>query len=506
MTDAKPVLLIDLSSIGHPIGHVSQQEPDPDYTSQRIVAIVRQLAAEHPHTAICCDSPISFRKDIDPKYKANRPVRNAALYHQIDLAIEALAADGFPVWKVDEFEGDDVIATATARLTDIDHDVLIASADKDLLALVGEHVEVHSTRTGNRIGPPEVRSKLGVDPGLVVDYLTLVGDSSDNIKGANGIGPINAVELLDAFGTVDNIYFAIDNGKDESLKPAQRASLLELRTRLDNVRALVTMRTDVPLDVNEVFKPRVPTTTEFMKGETNMKDDTTPMDTPPTRIAASSMEPKKKVETAAPLAPAQPPTAADDVIQVEPVTLVEVETLPAPADWDRALEPRCMEEAYRLAQCLHNSKTFLGDYGTPQAVLSTILLGREIGLPAMASLRSVHIIEGKHSLSAELMVALVLKSGLAEFFQLVETTDKVCTYETKRKDAPKPQKLSYTIEQAEQADLLKPSRSGRPTNWEKMPKQMLRARCKSELARLEYPDLLAGLYTPEELRDAKNGD
>ena len=164
-----------------------------------------------------------------------------------------------------------------------------------------------------------------------------------------------------------------------------------------------------------------------------------------------------------------------------------------------------MNDAVRLAQRLHDSRMFSA-YGTPQAVLSTVLLGRELGMPAMASLRSIHIIEGKHSLSAELMVALVLKSGMAEYFRLVETTDKVCTYETKRQGSDKPQSLSYTIEQAEQADLLKPSRSGKLTNWQKMPKQMLRARCKSELARLEYPDLtaLAGLYTPEELRDAKN--
>ena len=71
------------------------------------------------------------------------------------------------------------------------------------------------------------------------------------------------------------------------------------------------------------------------------------------------------------------------------------------------------------------------------------------------------------------------------------------------KGDPRPQKLNYTIEQAEQAGLLAPTRSGKPSNWKKMPKQMLRARAKSELARLEYPDLLAGLYTPEELRDAK---
>ena len=160
-----------------------------------------------------------------------------------------------------------------------------------------------------------------------------------------------------------------------------------------------------------------------------------------------------------------------------------------------------MIDAWKLSQSLHKSHMFEG-YGSPEAVLSTVLLGRELGLPAMASLRSVHNIKGKHALSAELMVALVLKSGLAEYFQLVETTDQVCTYETKRKGTAKPQRLSYTIEQATKAGLLfvKPGKQDGP--WQKMPTQMLRARCKSELARLEYPDILAGLYTPEELLDA----
>ena len=67
------VLLVDLSSIAHPIWHMSQAEPDPDHTSQRTAAVVRSLAADHPHTAICCDSPSSFRKELDDTYKANRP-------------------------------------------------------------------------------------------------------------------------------------------------------------------------------------------------------------------------------------------------------------------------------------------------------------------------------------------------------------------------------------------------------------------------------------------------
>lgn len=487
------VLLIDLSSIAHPIWHTSQQEPDPDYTSQRTAAIVRQLASEHPHTAICCDSPKSFRKALDPTYKANRPSADAAVIHQIDLAREALEADGFPIWKVDGFEGDDLIATATIKLiTGSHHEVLIVSADKDLLALVSERVEVHSTRTGNRIGVGEVIEKLGVDPCQVVDYLTLVGDASDNIKGAKGIGPKGAVSLLENFGSLDDLYHALDNpvvhgeADQDQVKPAQRASLEELRPRLDAVRALVRMRTDVPLDVNEVFKRRVSKVTgEFMEGETQMEDKRELAD----HIATGeppALGPERSVEAAAP---------------VETAALVAVE--PAPSEWERGLEPRSMNDAVRLAQRMFDSRMFSA-YGTPQGVLATVLLGRELGMPAMASLRSVHIIEGKHSLSADLMVALVLKSGLAEYFQMLESTDHECSFETKRKGNPRVKKLCYTIEDAEKAGLLKPPRPGKQAGpWHKIPKLMLRARCKSELARLEYPDLLAGLYTPEELRDAK---
>ena len=269
----KAVLLIDLSSIGHPIWHISSQEPDPNYTSQRTAAVIRELAADHPHAAICCDSPQSFRKDLDATYKANRPPAQAALHHQIDLAREALEADGFPVWLVDGFEGDDLIATATTQLSE--HPVLIASADKDLLALVSDRVEVHSTRTGARLGPAEVWERLGVKPEQVVDYLTLVGDSSDNVKGARGIGPKTAVGLLDTFGTLDELYRALaapspiadgDVFKLRTVKPAQRESLKELRPRLAAVRALLLMRTDVPLEVADVFKRREPTAAgDFMK-------------------------------------------------------------------------------------------------------------------------------------------------------------------------------------------------------------------------------------------------
>ena len=279
-------------------------------------------------------------------------------------------------------------------------------------------VEVLSTRTGELIGPAEVLEKVGVDPGLVVDYLTLVGDSSDNIAGAKGIGPKSAVALLDTFGSVDNIYygidFASDHGDESGLKPAQLASLEELRPRLDGVRALVRMRTDVPLDIEAVFKPRVAKTTEDFMEVDEMEPETKDRRIPD----GTSLNQKPRTE-------AQHAALAQEIIEMEesepqsvkPASAVAVVEPPAPAEWDRGLEPRSMNDACLLAKRLHDSKMFSRLRVPASCPKSTIMLGRELGMPSMASLRSVHNIHGKHSpergpdggVGAE-------ESGLAEHF------------------------------------------------------------------------------------------
>ena len=175
-----------------------------------------------------------------------------------------------------------------------------------------------------------------------------------------------------------------------------------------------------------------------------------------------------------------------------------VPTVEAP--FERELEARNLNDARQLAKWVFESRMF-SSYGTPQAILTTVLLGRELGLATMAALRSVHVIEGKHSLSADVMVALVLRSGLAKYFRLVGSDDKAATWETLRVGDPAPTSVTYTVAQAALAGLTKASRSGKPSNWVRQPTQMCRARAKAELARLVYPDLLAGLYTPDELRD-----
>ena len=169
----------------------------------------------------------------------------------------------------------------------------------------------------------------------------------------------------------------------------------------------------------------------------------------------------------------------------------------APAVYERQLDPRSLKEARMLAQDMFSSRLFSA-YGNAPAVLSTVMLGRELGLPAMAALRGVHIIEGKHALSAQMMVALVLKSGMAEYFEPIAFDDKQATFETKRKGARKSVKLTHTIEMAQTAGLLKPN-----SNWLKIPTDMLVARAQSRLCRLVYPDICIGLYTPDELKDIR---
>jgi DNA polymerase-1 len=185
------LLLIDLSAIAHQIWHVSGAEPDPNFVSTQIIARVRALASAHPAAAVCCDSGKSFRADLDPTYKANRDTENRApLKHQMTLACETLKRDGFPIWAVKGYEADDVIATATLEALNIDGtSVLIASADKDLLQLVSDRVSMKKINGGGEIiTAAGVQEKFKVDPSQMGDYLALVGDTSDNIVGAKGIG------------------------------------------------------------------------------------------------------------------------------------------------------------------------------------------------------------------------------------------------------------------------------------------------------------------------------
>jgi hypothetical protein len=129
--------------------------------------------------------------------------------------------------------------------------------------------------------------------------------------------------------------------------------------------------------------------------------------------------------------------------------------------------------------------------GKVQDVLAIVMAGRELGLQPWAALRNLNVIDGKAVLSADGMVAIVRGSGKCEAFDMIESTDKVATFETMRAGG-KPQRMSFTIEEARAAGLLSKD------NWKKYPAAMLRARAQAALCRLVYQDVLAGVYSDDE--------
>lgn len=494
------LLLIDLSSIVHPIWHMSQGDPNPDATSIAAVDRVRQLASRFPTAAVCCDSGKSFRKELDATYKAQRPQQEAPLRHQMRLTSEKLKADGFPVWCIDGFEADDVIASAVTRALAIDGTrVLIATGDKDLLQLVGPRVTVKSVRDGALVDAEGVKAKFGVTPAQMLDYLCLVGDASDNIVGAKGIGAKRAAELLATFNSIDEAYAALD-AKTALLPQGITNSLIEFRDRLPNVRALVTMRTDVEIPFEEIAAERTPKAEQ----ETPMEV----MEAPQPTAEQSSQGVTASVDAAKGSATgARGNATAVDVASASPQTSPAItgEIVHVSTDFTRQLEPASLPQAMQLANHMHAARMFNG-YGSPQAVLSTILAGRELGLQAIASLRAFHVIEGKHSPSADVLRGLVLRSGHAKYFRCVERTNEKATFETWRKDEPEPVKLTYTIEDGYAAfkpELPEVERKKKwaSSAWGKYPANMVTARAGAMLARLVYPDILFGLYTPEELSE-----
>ncbi len=156
-----------------------------------------------------------------------------------------------------------------------------------------------------------------------------------------------------------------------------------------------------------------------------------------------------------------------------------------------AIVPKSLTEVSSLADTLAKS-TLLPEAlrGKQADIVVSILAGQELGLAPMAAIRGVHVVQGKPLLSADTMVGLVLASGLCEYFICVEETDASVTYETKRKGAPKPQRCTWTVEDTKRAGLQTKD------NWRTHTRQMMKARCKSILARDAYPDVLAGVYDP----------
>lgn len=196
------------------------------------------------HLAVILDAGSkTFRNDMYPDYKANRPPPPEDLVPQFPLIRDAVRAFSIPCIEQAGVEADDIIASYVQAARARNMDVTIVSADKDLMQLVQPGVEMYDTMNNRRIGPDEVVEKFGVPPAQVGEVLALMGDAVDNVPGVRGVGPKTAAELIQAHGDIEAVIAAIDTIRKPKLKETLAASVDALRLS----RELVRLKEDVAL-------------------------------------------------------------------------------------------------------------------------------------------------------------------------------------------------------------------------------------------------------------------
>jgi DNA polymerase-1 len=235
---------------------LSNQEGHTTHAVYVFVTMLRKLIADHKPAYMAASFDLAgptFRDQIVDDYKANRAAMPDDLAEQINWVHQACEAMGVPIVTAEGYEADDVIGTLATRAAAQGFEVAIVSIDKDFFQLVRDGVRVYDPREdGSWFDASGVVEKFGVQPTQVADVLALVGDTSDNVAGVPGIGKKGAIDLITTHGSLDTLL-----DKAGELKPKQRDTLVTHRTAALQSRELVTIKTDVPVDVDfEALKYR----------------------------------------------------------------------------------------------------------------------------------------------------------------------------------------------------------------------------------------------------------
>jgi DNA polymerase-1 len=213
----KTLLLIDGSSYLYRAFHAMPdlRSPDgrPTGAVYGMVNMLRRLEKEvqFDYSACVFDAKgKTFRDELYPEYKANRPSMPEELAAQIKPVHEVVQASGWPMLMVDGVEADDVIGTLAKMGEAAGFKVIISTGDKDMAQLVTPMVSLVNTMTNENLDQAGVKEKFGVPPERIIDYLTLIGDKVDNVPGVDKCGPKTAVKWLEEYGTLDNIIANAD--------------------------------------------------------------------------------------------------------------------------------------------------------------------------------------------------------------------------------------------------------------------------------------------------------
>ncbi len=254
-----PLVLVDGSSYlyraFHALPPLMTSTGIPTGAIKGVLNMLRSLQRQYPGSVITvifdAKGP-TFRDELFTEYKAQRPPMPDDLRVQIEPLHECVKAMGFPFLCVEGVEADDVIGTLSQSSTLAERPVVISTGDKDMAQLVNGHVSLVNTMYNTKLDSEGVVERFGVGPELIIDYLALMGDKSDNIPGVPGVGEKTALGLLQGLGDMDAIYDNIDQVATLPIRGARTlgAKLLEHRETAYLSRKLATIKTDVELELD----------------------------------------------------------------------------------------------------------------------------------------------------------------------------------------------------------------------------------------------------------------
>ena len=246
-----PIILVDGSSYlyraYHALPPLLTSNNKPTGAIKGVISMIQRILIDHPSSpvAVIFDAKgKTFRHEMYKEYKANRPPMPTDLAEQIEPIHRIIELMGIKLITISGVEADDVIGTLADQARQKQIDTVISSGDKDMTQLVCKNVKVVNTMTGELLDTKGVKKKFGVPPELIIDYLALIGDTSDNVPGVDKVGPKTAVKWLTEYKNIDGI---VDNSENIPGKVGENLRLgLE---QLSLSKELVTIKKDVDLDV-----------------------------------------------------------------------------------------------------------------------------------------------------------------------------------------------------------------------------------------------------------------
>ena len=263
MDTKTPLILVDGSSYlyraFHALPPLTNSKGVPTGAVKGVINMMRRLQKDYPQSTLVVVFDAkgkTFRDDIYSDYKAHRPPMPDDLRVQIEPIHNIIQAMGLPMLIIDGVEADDVIGTLAVQATAAEQPVVISTGDKDIAQLVNEHITLINTMNNSTLDRVGVIEKFGIPPELIIDYLALLGDKSDNIPGVPGVGEKTALGLLQGIGGLDDIYGRLDEVAGLAFRGAKTMSpKLEEHKELAYLSYLLaTIKTDVemPLQIGEL--------------------------------------------------------------------------------------------------------------------------------------------------------------------------------------------------------------------------------------------------------------